>query len=160
MQSLCCWPPERPSALLFRRSLTSSQMAASRTVGYVVVDAHGEGVGLLEHHAYLLAQAGDVHVLAVDVLAVVEHLAVYLHALDEVVHAVEGLEKGALAAAGGADEGGYLVGGDLKADVLERVVLAVVEVEVAALYYRALAFGGGGVVNSLAHIYSPALSFS
>ena len=59
-----------------------------------------------------------------------------------------------------ADEGAYLVGGDLYVYVLEGVVLAVVEVEVAALYYRALAFGGGGVVNSLAHIYSPALSFS
>ena len=30
IQSLCCWPPERPSAFFLSRSLTSSQMAAPR----------------------------------------------------------------------------------------------------------------------------------
>ena len=30
MQSRCCWPPERPRAFFFRRSFTSSQMAAPR----------------------------------------------------------------------------------------------------------------------------------
>ena len=30
MQRRCCWPPDMPRALLFRRSLTSSQMAAPR----------------------------------------------------------------------------------------------------------------------------------
>ena len=30
MQSLCCWPPDIPSALLLSRSFTSSQIAASR----------------------------------------------------------------------------------------------------------------------------------
>ena len=30
MQSRCCWPPERPSALFFSRSFTSSQIAAER----------------------------------------------------------------------------------------------------------------------------------
>ena len=77
MHSRCCWPPERPRALFFSRSFTSSQMAAPRrefstisssftlladavgpgAVGHVVVNAHGEGVGLLEHHADLLAAA-------------------------------------------------------------------------------------------------------
>ena len=32
MQSRCCWPPERPSAFSFSRSLTSSQSAACRSV--------------------------------------------------------------------------------------------------------------------------------
>jgi len=31
MQSRCCWPPERPSALSPRRSLTSAQSAACRS---------------------------------------------------------------------------------------------------------------------------------
>ncbi|CAN4049649.1 Bacterial mobilisation domain-containing protein, partial [Dysosmobacter welbionis] len=30
MHSRCCWPPERPRALFFSRSFTSSQMAAER----------------------------------------------------------------------------------------------------------------------------------
>ena len=30
MHSRCCWPPERPRALFFSRSFTSSQMAAPR----------------------------------------------------------------------------------------------------------------------------------
>ena len=77
MQRRCCCPPERPRAFFFRRSLTSSQMAAprsellddlvelcavadamrARAVGDVVVDAHGEGIRLLEYHADLAAQA-------------------------------------------------------------------------------------------------------
>ena len=38
-------------------------------VGNVVVDAHGKGIGLLEHHPHPLAQQVHVHA-AVDVLAV------------------------------------------------------------------------------------------
>ena len=38
-------------------------------VGHVVVDGHGEGVGLLEHHADAPAQVGDVHAGGVDLLA-------------------------------------------------------------------------------------------
>ena len=30
MHRRCCWPPERPMALFFSRSFTSSQMAAER----------------------------------------------------------------------------------------------------------------------------------
>ena len=62
MQSLCCWPPDRPSAESFSRSLTSSQSAARRRrldalveavlqperagpEGHVVVDRLGEGLG-------------------------------------------------------------------------------------------------------------------
>ena len=79
MHRRCCWPPERPSAFFFSRSFTSSQMAAPRrerstissssglaadavgagAVGDVVVDAHGEGIGLLKHHADLTAQRGS-----------------------------------------------------------------------------------------------------
>ena len=31
MQSRCCWPPDMPKALVFRRSLTSSQSAPRRS---------------------------------------------------------------------------------------------------------------------------------
>ena len=59
-------------------------------VGDVVVHAHGEGVGLLEHHAHPLAQDVDIH-LAVQVLAADEHFARDLAVGNEIVHAVERL---------------------------------------------------------------------
>ena len=49
----------------------------------------------------------------------------------EVVHAVEDAQQGGLAAAGRADEGCRLVGVERQADVLQRVALAVVEIEIA-----------------------------
>ena len=164
MHRRCCWPPERPRALFLRRSFTSSQMAASRrerstisssfarfahavgarAVGDVVVYAHGEGVGLLEHHAYLAAQARDVHVLAVDVLAVIAApRRSMLHAGHQVVHAVERLEEGALAAAGGAYEGGYLVFAGICMEMSFRAwIVAVVEVQRPAFYYGFVAHFG------------------
>ena len=137
MHSRCCCPPDSPSALFFSRSLTSSQMAASRRdfstissssarlrmpwvpgpVGHVVVDAHGKGIGLLEHHAHLLAQPGGVQVLVENILAFKAYLALDVNAGDQVIHAVEGFEKRGLAAAGGADEGRDLMGWDLHIDV-------------------------------------------
>ena len=94
-------------------------------IGDVVVHAHGEGVGLLEHHAHPLAQLVDVDV-AVDVLPVQKDFAGDFAALHQVVHAVEGLEQGGLAAAGGADEGGHLVGGNVHVHGFQRLKVAVV----------------------------------
>src|SRR5699024_8658511 len=94
----------------------------ARSVGDVVIDAHGEGVRLLEHHAYLFAQARYVHVFPIYVLAVIEHLALDAHARNQVVHAVERLEEGALAAAGWPDEGCYAVFRYFERHRLERVV--------------------------------------
>ena len=94
MQRRCCCPPESPSALFFSLSFSSSQIAAcpqrplddlvklrlladavrARTVGDVIVHAHGEGVRLLKHHAHALSERVDVH-FAVQVDAVDEHLA-------------------------------------------------------------------------------------
>ena len=42
---------------------------------YVVVDAHGEGVRLLEHHAHAAAQVGQLHLAGKDVLALQPHIA-------------------------------------------------------------------------------------
>ena len=87
------------------------------TVGHVVVDAHGKGIGLLEHHAHLLAQPGGVQVLVENILAFKAYLALDVNAGDQVIHAVEGFEKRGLAAAGGADEGRDLMGWDLHVDI-------------------------------------------
>ena len=51
-------------------------------VGHIVVDAHGERVGLLEDHADLLSESCDVHSGGVDILAVKGHGALDAHAGD------------------------------------------------------------------------------
>ena len=100
-------------------------------VGHVVVDRHGKGVGLLEHHADAPAQVGDVHAGGVDLLPVEGEGTGDLHAGDQFVHPVDGPQKGGLAAAGGPDEGGDLVGFDVDGDVLQCVVLTVIQVQPA-----------------------------
>ena len=75
----------------------------------VVENAHRERVGLLEHHADVTAHHHRVDALAVDILAEEVHMALETEALDQVVHAVEAAQHGALAATGRADEAGDLV---------------------------------------------------
>ena len=106
-------------------------------VGHVVIDGHGEGIGLLEHHADLLAQPGGVHAGVIDVLAGVVDLTLDADALHQVVHAVQGLQEGGLTAAGGADEGGDLVLRNLNIHVQQGVVGAVPEIQI-------LGFNDGG----------------
>ena len=83
----------------------------------------------MKDHADAAAKLVDLD-LAVDVH--VPHLdgALHLAALDEVVHAVEAAQQGALAAARGADEGGHLVGGDLHVDVFERLKVGIEQIDV------------------------------
>src|SRR5690606_9199621 len=59
---------------------------------------------------------------------------------DEIVHPVETAENGRLAAAGGADQGGDLVAGEVERDLLHRLEVAVVDVDVAHAHRRR---GGG-----------------
>ena len=133
MQSRCCWPPDMPKALVLSRSLTSSQSARvleralddlvhvalhaehARAERDVVVDRLGERVRLLEDHADPLAHLDRVDVGGVEVLAVVEDLALDRGAGDQVVHPVEAADQGGLAAARGADQRGDLVLADVEA---------------------------------------------
>ena len=85
----------------------------------------------MEYHAHFGAQEIQVDIFVEDVFAVEQELAVGLHAGVEVVHAVEGAQQGGFAAAGGADKGGYLIGGNIHIDVFQRMEGAVVKVEVA-----------------------------
>ena len=151
MQSRCCWPPERPSADSFSRSLTSSQSAAwcsarstrssrlafqaehARPEGDVVVDRLRKRVRLLEDHPDPAPHLDRVDVARVEVLAVVEDLAVDLRAGHEVVHPVEAADQRALAAPARADEGGHGVLEDVDADVPNRDVATVRDREVADL---------------------------
>ena len=93
MHRRCCCPPESDRPLCFSLSFTSSHRAApaqgffhqvvhvaleavdARAPGDVLVDALGEGVGLLEDHADAAAHFHRVDVRGVEVLAVEEDLA-------------------------------------------------------------------------------------
>ena len=79
--------PEGALHDLVQLGLIVNAMGAG-AVGDVVVNAHGEGVGLLEHHAHFLAQVVDLCLK--NVLALVAHVSRDPHAGDQVVHAVQG----------------------------------------------------------------------
>src|ERR1700687_1365279 len=76
------------------------------TVGDIVEDRFREGVRPLEQHADLAAQVDDVGVGRQDVVAVDQHLAGGAGGRNRVIHPVEHPQKGRLATAGGADQGG------------------------------------------------------
>src|SRR4029450_13874174 len=91
----------------------------------VAVDAHREGIGLLEDHADVAAHRDRIDLGVVDVLATEVDLTLEAEAAHQVVHAVEAAERGALPAARRTDEGrdGPLV--DLHLDVANRLELPV-----------------------------------
>ena len=145
MHSRCCWPPDSAPPGESRRSRTSFHsdgpgqrpldqrvlVVAALQPGQlepgedVVADGHGrERVGLLEHHAHPQPDLLGPDALAVDVLAVEEHLAGQRGARHQLVHAVEQAQEGRLAAAGGADERRHLTGGHHQVDALEHEVVA------------------------------------
>src|SRR5690606_30934670 len=108
----------------------------------VVVDRHGgERVGALEDHADFAADLHRVHVGRVDVLVVQEDFAFDACPRGDLVHAVQGAQEGGLAAAGGADKGGYRAGFDSHGDVFDGEEVTVVDVQ-------------SGDVNSLGHCVS------
>ena len=100
----------------------------SGAVGDVVVNAHGEGIGLLENHADLLAQAVDLRVE--DVLPLVFYFTGDFHAGNQVVHPVQGFQEGGLAAARGADQGGDGLFRNVQLNVVQGLGLTVPEIHV------------------------------
>ena len=76
------------------------------------------------------AQQVEILLRRQDVLAVEQHLAVGALVRIEVVHAVEHAQQRRLAAARRADEGGDLAVVERQGDVLQRLVVAVEEIEV------------------------------
>ena len=71
-----------------------------------------------------------IHVGFENVLSLVCHPAGDLHGGDQVIHPVQGLQEGGLAAAGGADQGGNGFFGDLNINMLQSLGLAVPEIQV------------------------------
>ena len=99
------------------------------TVGDVVIDAHGERVRFLEHHAHPLAQQVHIHI-AVNVLPVQADIAGDLTALYQIVHPVQGFQQRGLAAAGRPDKGAHLMLRQFQIDIFQRMERVVVQVHV------------------------------
>ena len=106
------------------------------SVGHVLVDGLGEGVGLLKDHAHPLPQFRDVHLRIVDVPAVDADGPGEGHVIDEVVQPVETSQEGGLPAARGADERGGLPRRDVQVDVEEGLFLTVLQVHPSDLDHR------------------------
>ena len=121
---------QRPLDALVEAAL---QAEHARPEGDVVVDRLRKRVRLLEDHPDPAPHLDRVDVARVEILAVVEDLAVDLRAGHEVVHPVEAADQRALAAPARADEGGHGVLEDVDADVPNRDVAAVRDREVADL---------------------------
>ncbi len=101
-----------------------------RAVGDVVEDALREGVGLLEDHPDPAPHLDRIHVRAVDVHPVVEHLAFDTGARDQVVHTVERTQQRRLPTTTRTDECGDLAAGDGQVHLLDGLVVAVVDIEI------------------------------
>ena len=99
-------------------------------VSNIVVDAHGEGVRLLEDHAHAAAQVGQLHLLRENILTPEPDVALDADVRHKVVHPVQGLEESGFAAARGADEGSDLLFAHVQRDALEGLEVAVPEVQV------------------------------
>ena len=100
------------------------------TVGDVIVNAHREGVRLLEHHANPLAQHIDIHLILIDIHTVQQDIAGNAAAFHQVVHAVQALQESRLAAAGRTDERRDLFFGDGNIDIFQCMEAAVIQVHV------------------------------
>jgi len=111
--------------------LGTGQAVDARTVSDVLIDGLGEGIGLLEDHPDLGAQQHGVDRAGIDVLAVHQDLAGHLGTLDGVVHPVDAAQEGRLATARRTDEGGDGLVGDIQADAVQGLLLAVEDGDVA-----------------------------
>ena len=89
-----------------------------------------EQVKALEHHADVPPQGAHVHVLIENAAAVIAHLPGNPHRGDQVVHAVQGFQKGGLSAAGGPDEGRDVLFGDGHVDPLQGMGISVPELQI------------------------------
>jgi hypothetical protein len=102
----------------------------ARPVGDILEDGLGKRVGLLEHHAHARPELHWIELGVVDVLVVDRDLAGDAATGDRIVHAVDAAQERRLAATRGANEGHHALFGNVDRDVLERVLLGVVDVDI------------------------------
>ena len=121
---------------VFEVGPAARQAQHARTEGDVVVDGLRERVGFLKDHAHLLAQGDHVRISGMDILAIQGDLPLHARACDGVVHAVQASQERGFSAARRADQGRYVVGHDVQADIGKRLGRPVKEIQVPDGEYR------------------------
>jgi len=91
----------------------------------------GKGIGLLEDHAHPAPEHDHVMGVVVQVLPVHGQGSFDPGTGYKVVHAVDATQKSGLAATRRPDQGGCLMLQHIEADILERVKVRIVEVEIS-----------------------------
>src|SRR5229473_777426 len=140
MASICCSPPESVPASCRRRSESRGKRMNMRSLAAaapararhhrahfeILQDAHvGEDLAALRHLAesqiadHMRRRSRDIAILEAD------------RAARGLLHAEDGADERALAGAVGADDGDDLARGDVERDAVERLGVAVEEVELA-----------------------------
>src|SRR6202167_3512817 len=109
----------------------------------VLVDRHRKRRRLLEHHADARAQQIEIELRIEDVGLVEHQLAGGALSRIEVVHPIENPQQRRFAATRRADEGGDAMGAERDIDVLQRLVLAVIEIQAARRHLRRRLRRGG-----------------
>src|SRR3984893_12499682 len=97
----------------------------------VLVDRHRKRRRFLKHHADPGAQQIEIEFGIKHAGGIQHDLTGRALAGIEIIHAIEDPQQRRLAAAGRSDEGGDAIGAECEIDVLQRVVFAVIEIQVA-----------------------------
>src|SRR5690606_33813798 len=105
---------------------------------HVLVNGLGEGIGLLEHHPYAASHLDGVDIRSVELDAVVDDLTFDRYARHQVVHAVDGSQQRALAAAGGTDERSHLVTWDVERHAVKSLEGPVPQLQVGDAHNRSI----------------------
>ena len=163
MHSRCCCPPDRLGARILQAVLHLLEQAGTaqaghhhllefglgvcqtmnaRAVRHVLEHRLRERVGLLEDHADARAQLHHIEVRIVDVGVVDLDLARHAAARNGVVHPVDAAQERRLAAARRPDERHDALVGHIDVDVLQGMLVAIVDVDIASNDFGGLRCAG------------------
>src|SRR5215207_38301 len=106
----------------------------TRSIGDILEDRFGKGIGLLKDHADTRAQEHGIEIAVVDILAVDLNCSLDASTRDRIVHAVDGAKKGGLAASRGPDEGRHRTIGNIDRQVGDGLLLAVEHIDIARMH--------------------------
>ena len=94
-----------------------------------------EGIRLLENHPDLPPEQYYINIGSVYVLIVQVDFPLQPAFLNEVIHAVEASEKGALSTAGRTYEGCHVVLVNVESDILQRMEIPIIEIHSLCRYF-------------------------